>query len=93
MHFGRKKLLRLSFISSFCRPISFGIPMHSFKKHERKKNELTNLCFDQVMGHCNAVPNYTPVATFFNGQYVSNGGNTGVFLGCIQNGFKVCIAC
>ena len=41
------------------------------------------------MDLCNQIPLYTPVATFYNGRYSSSGGVSGVFLGCLQNGFKV----
>ena len=44
----------------------------------------------KVMDHCAQIPLYTPVATFYNGRYSASGGLSGVFLGCLQNGIKVC---
>lgn len=43
----------------------------------------------KVMDHCHRVPLYTPVATFYHGQYVPNGGTSGIFLGCLPHGFKL----
>ncbi|KAK3600124.1 hypothetical protein CHS0354_011848, partial [Potamilus streckersoni] len=41
---------------------------------------------------CYRIPLYTPIATFAtNGVYQPNGGRAGIFLGCLQNGFKFAV--
>ena len=60
---------------------------------------MTNMCRfynfvhnNQVMTSCegsNPIPDLTPIASFDNGLYSSVGSLSGVFLGCIDNGFKV----
>ncbi|KAK3595353.1 hypothetical protein CHS0354_008777 [Potamilus streckersoni] len=44
-----------------------------------------------VMSVCDSVPLYTPVATFFDGKYSSQGGLAGIFVGCLENGFKMIV--
>ncbi|KAL3854130.1 hypothetical protein ACJMK2_013408, partial [Sinanodonta woodiana] len=41
-----------------------------------------------VMPVCDRIPLYTPVAIFFDGKYSSQGGLAGIFVGCLQGGFK-----
>ena len=47
------------------------------------------LLYLQVMSNCDSIPEYTPVAIFTFGHYVS--GTAGIFTGCLQSGagFKV----
>ncbi|KAL3859957.1 hypothetical protein ACJMK2_010135 [Sinanodonta woodiana] len=43
-----------------------------------------------VMNVCDRIPLYAPIATFDDsGVYRPNGGMAGIFLGCIQDGFKI----
>ncbi|KAK3595356.1 hypothetical protein CHS0354_008779 [Potamilus streckersoni] len=44
-----------------------------------------------VMSNCQNIPLYTPIATFINGAYSSNGGLSGIFLGCLPDGFKIAV--
>ncbi|KAL3854131.1 hypothetical protein ACJMK2_013409, partial [Sinanodonta woodiana] len=44
-----------------------------------------------VMSVCQRIPLYTPVATFFEGKYSSQGGLAGIFVGCLQGGFKMIV--
>ncbi|KAK3587440.1 hypothetical protein CHS0354_007931 [Potamilus streckersoni] len=53
-----------------------------------KKNRVL-LYGNFVMSVCERIPLYTPVATFFDGKYSSQGGLAGIFIGCLQGGFKV----
>ena len=41
------------------------------------------------MQHCSEIPTYTPIATFIGGRYYPSLAESGVFMGCIQGGFKV----
>ena len=43
----------------------------------------------KVMQHCHDIPTYTPVATFIGGTYHPSLAESGVFLGCLNEGFKV----
>ncbi|KAL3853908.1 hypothetical protein ACJMK2_013204, partial [Sinanodonta woodiana] len=42
-----------------------------------------------VLDNCSQIPLYTPVATFIQDSFISNGGQAGIFLGCLPNGFKM----
>ncbi|KAK3582127.1 hypothetical protein CHS0354_017238, partial [Potamilus streckersoni] len=44
-----------------------------------------------VMSVCARIPLYTPVATFVNGKYDSQGGHAGIFIGCLLDGFKIIV--
>ncbi|KAL3853907.1 hypothetical protein ACJMK2_013203, partial [Sinanodonta woodiana] len=41
-----------------------------------------------VLENCPQIPLYSPVATFFQDSFIPLGGQAGIFLGCIPNGFK-----
>lgn len=42
-----------------------------------------------VLQHCKDIPTYTPVATFIGGTYHPSLAESGVFMGCIDDGFKL----
>ncbi|KAL3853909.1 hypothetical protein ACJMK2_013205 [Sinanodonta woodiana] len=42
-----------------------------------------------VLENCSQIPLYAPVATFIQDSFNSNGGQAGIFLGCLPNGFKL----
>ncbi|KAL3854099.1 hypothetical protein ACJMK2_013378 [Sinanodonta woodiana] len=44
-----------------------------------------------VMSNCPSIPLYTPIATFSGGAYSGNGGISGIFLGCLPDGFKIAV--
>ncbi|KAL3854101.1 hypothetical protein ACJMK2_013380, partial [Sinanodonta woodiana] len=44
-----------------------------------------------VMSNCPSIPLYTPIATFSSGAYSGNGGISGIFLGCLPDGFKIAV--
>lgn len=52
---------------------------------------ITDVTLLQVLP-CDNIPQLTAVAAFDNGQYVSAGGLSGLFMGCDANGFKASIA-
>ncbi|KAK3596316.1 hypothetical protein CHS0354_031648, partial [Potamilus streckersoni] len=42
-----------------------------------------------VFDNCAQIPLYTPVATFIQESFIPNGGQAGIFVGCLPNGFKM----
>ncbi|KAL3853863.1 hypothetical protein ACJMK2_013202 [Sinanodonta woodiana] len=43
----------------------------------------------EVLDNCSQIPLYAPVATFSQDSFVPLGGQAGIFLGCLPNGFKL----
>ena len=51
---------------------------------------MTSTVTFQVTKHCHQIPLYTPVATFSSSDvYSPYGAQSGLFVGCLPNGFKV----
>ena len=43
----------------------------------------------QVLDVCTDVPRYTAIASFVNGTYIQGQCQAGVFVSCVETGFKV----
>ncbi|XP_060603281.1 uncharacterized protein LOC132756274 [Ruditapes philippinarum] len=44
---------------------------------------------ENVMSICSSLPSYTPIASISSGNTGLNWGRSGIFVGCLGNGFKM----